>query len=69
VLNYFDKYNNAALKPFLDSGKLKIGELPMGENSAQTHISDDRNDVQNSVFSPQAAKERKVDLIIEKIEK
>src|SRR5690606_21288730 len=51
---------NGELKKFLDAGKLRIVELPIGEAQAPAGISDDYKDPSNSVYSPEASQERKV---------
>jgi hypothetical protein len=58
--NQIKKHNAGDLKNYLDSGKLRIVELPIGESQAPAGISDDYNDPRNSVYSPEASQERKV---------
>jgi len=51
---------NGGLKKYLENGKLKLVELPYGESEAPEGISDDPNDPRNSIYSPEAALQRKV---------
>ncbi|BDS12147.1 hypothetical protein [Aureispira anguillae] len=57
-------YQNGALKPFLDSGQLTIKELPLGEGKAPAGISDDIDDPRNSIYSVEAASQRRVNFIV-----
>lgn len=69
VQNYFENYKNGVLKKYIENNQLNIVQIPLGESFAKTAISDNRKDVQNSVYGPEAAKERKVDLVVENIKK
>ncbi|HIE15604.1 MAG TPA: hypothetical protein EYP69_01635 [Bacteroidales bacterium] len=69
VENYLRKYNNGVFLPYLDTvdskikNKLYIIKNAFGETKAAANISDKRSDLRNSVYSPEAAKERKVQII------
>jgi tetratricopeptide (TPR) repeat protein len=67
LLNYMTNYNGGILKPFFESGKLKLTEVPAGESLAKTNVSDNREDVRNSIYNPAAASERLIELIGVKI--
>lgn len=67
LLNYMKLYNNGKLKAYIESGRIKLVEVPAGESFATNEISDNREDLKNSVFSPRAAKERLIELIGVKI--
>lgn len=65
--NFFSKYNNGFFKPYLEGTApngsciiyedVDIGELPYSK------VSDDLRDKKNSVFSPFAARERKIQIL------
>jgi WD40-like Beta Propeller Repeat len=62
VRNYFANYADGLLRPFMDKGQLKVMEQNFGEMTAQ-HINDDLNDLRSSVYSPAAARERRVEIV------
>jgi len=68
-LNYLKQYQNSAIKKYIDRGLLTIEEVGAGESLAKEFVSDDLNDQRNSVYSPAAALERKIEVIDVKIEK
>ena len=63
LYNYMVSYNGGSLKPYFESGKLKLTEVPAGESLAKTNVSDNREDVRNSIYNPAAAGERLIELI------
>ena len=56
-------FENGQLKSYLDIGKLKIVELPFGENKSQKHVSDNPKDRGESVYSKDAMLERKIEIV------
>lgn len=67
LMNYLRKYHDGVLIPYLEGtapngGKLQFTKVPFGEYTADQTISDDRLDVQNSVFSRGASLERKIEI-------
>jgi hypothetical protein len=65
--NYLKEYDKAAFKPFLDNNnpsgtKLIIQEVPFGEYVANKLVSDNPNDMRNSVYSRVAGLERKIEI-------
>lgn len=62
VLNYLSTFENGVLLPYFENGQLKINELPMGETKASSQVSDNPNDRRQSVYSINAAKERRIDI-------
>ncbi len=66
--NYFETYSGGALLPYLnlnDSstiGKIELVELKIGELTAPKS-SEDLEDLKNSVYSPAAMSERKIEII------
>lgn len=63
VKNYFEFFADGALKPYIQSGQLKISETSFGETTARSGISDDLRDERNSVYHPDAARERRVEIV------
>lgn len=63
VRNHFAGWNGAALEVFLRSGQLKISETSFGETTAGSQVSDDLRDERNSIYSPDAARERRVEIV------
>jgi outer membrane protein OmpA-like peptidoglycan-associated protein len=61
--NYFFHYRDGILLPYVQSGKLILKTVSFGEETAAKNISDSRIDVRNSVYSPAAALERRVEVI------
>ena len=62
VVNYLHKAQGGKLAPYLNSGQLQFHELEFGEHLASKKVSDDRLDKKLSVYSLQAALERKVEI-------
>ncbi len=56
------RWNSGRLLTFINSGQLVITERSFGENTAPTGISDDYQDRKNSVYSPEASRERRVEI-------
>lgn len=63
VKNYFYQYRSGILKPFIDNGSLILKNESIGEETAATTISDQREDTRNSVYNPVAAQERRVEIV------
>lgn len=64
VRNYFRKYNNAALVPYINSGKLSFSEESFGEGRPTAeNISDRLDEPRESVFSIVASLQRRVELV------
>ena len=61
-MNLINSFENGQLKNYLDIGKLKIIELPLGENQSQ-HVSDNPEDRKKSVYSKDAMLERKIEIV------
>jgi hypothetical protein len=66
--NYFLEYENGVFVPFVNNtnpahGNIIFVEEEMGELKANAKVSDKYNDIKNSVYSPLAALERKIQII------
>ncbi len=67
LINYLSLYENGVLLPYINGtaqneAKLEFIKVPFGEYQSAT-ISDDLKDKRNSVYSPGAALERKIEII------
>jgi hypothetical protein len=62
-INLINSFENGQLQSFLDVGKLKIVELPFGENKSNKHVSDNPKDRKKSVYSKDAMLERKIEIV------
>jgi hypothetical protein len=63
VKNELMRYKNGALKPYLQSGQLNIRERSFGELESSEDVLDDLQDERNSIFSVNASKERRVEIV------
>lgn len=63
VRNHFESWSDGILRPYLEAGKLKITENSFGETTARTSISDKLSDERNSIYHPDAARERRVEIV------
>jgi len=62
-MNLIYSFENGQLESYLESAKLKIIELPFGENQSQKNVSDNPRDRKNSVYSKEAMLERKIEIV------
>ncbi len=63
VLNHFRKYQQGVFLPYFNSGKLIITERSFGETTASKDISDSLEDTRNSIYSIEAARARRVEIV------
>ena len=61
--NHFQTYKNGVFVPYLTAKTLIVTERSFGETTASTNVSDDLEDMRNSVYSVGAAKERRVEIV------
>lgn len=66
--NYFTEYQNGVFVPYINNTKESEGSITfideeIGELKARSNVSDDYYDTKNSVYSPSAAMERKIQII------
>ncbi len=61
--NYFFHYRDGALLQYVSNGSLSLKTVSFGEETANKQISDRREDKQQSVYSPAAALERRVEIV------
>ncbi len=63
VMNELEAWQDGSLKKYIDNGRLKISELSLGETASKTGISDKITDEKNSIYHPDAARERRVEIV------
>jgi tetratricopeptide (TPR) repeat protein len=63
VRNHFQLYGAGVFVSYIESGALKITERSFGETTVSGGVSDDLKDLRNSVYSIDAAKERRVEVV------
>jgi tetratricopeptide (TPR) repeat protein len=61
--NYIKTYQNGVFVSYLTSEQLIIEKIPYGESQASQAISDDTNDELGAIYSPKAAKERRIEIL------
>ncbi len=68
LINYLSEYENGRILPYINGtaengAKLEFIKVPFGEYQSVKTISDDIKDQRNSIYSPGAALERKIEII------
>jgi hypothetical protein len=68
LINYLYEYKNGELKAYLDGtaangGKITFEKIPYGESKTSRTTSDDLSDKINSVYSPDAMEERRIEIL------
>ncbi len=61
-VNYLEAYGSGEFKSYIDSKALTFVQIPYGEYTASTLISDNVNDQKNSVYNRKAGLERKIEI-------
>ncbi len=63
VRNYFRKFQNGIFESYIRNGQLKVSTLPLGESAAAPGVSDNARDKRSSVFSLEASRERRAEIL------
>jgi outer membrane protein OmpA-like peptidoglycan-associated protein/tetratricopeptide (TPR) repeat protein len=63
VRNHIAAWSGGALHTYINNGQLLITEAGFGESKAKSGLSDNLFDVRNSVYSPDVARERRVEIV------
>ena len=63
VRNQFTVFGDGVLEQYIRLGRLKISETSFGETTAAGTISDSLKDERNSIYHPDAARERRVEIV------
>ena len=61
--NELRRFENGALAKYIESGTLQVVEISYGEETAAPDISDSYNDKRMSIYSIEASKERKAEIV------
>jgi hypothetical protein len=61
--NHFFEYKNSIFTQYIDSEQLIITERSFGETSSSANVSDALEDLRNSIYSPAASRERRVEIV------
>lgn len=62
VRNEIRRYQGGALVQYLNNGQLKLTERSFGEEMAPDNVSDSAANRSKSVYSPEASRERRVEI-------
>ncbi|MBI5219521.1 MAG: tetratricopeptide repeat protein [Bacteroidia bacterium] len=62
LMNYFMEYKGGLFKKYVDNKQLILEQVPIGKLS-NSNVSEDLKDQRNSVYSPAASLERKIQII------
>ncbi|UTW62309.1 PD40 domain-containing protein [bacterium SCSIO 12741] len=68
LINYFKVYKEGALLPYFETaeegkGHIEIERIPYGESKASAQTSDNLDDKINSVYSPSAMEDRRIEIL------
>jgi tetratricopeptide (TPR) repeat protein len=63
VRNHFLAYQGGVFLPYLEAGTLKVTERPFGDTQASKTVSAALDDLRNSIYHPDAARERRVEIV------
>lgn len=63
VKNEMLNYQGGVLRPFINSGQLQVIDVSFGEELAPSNISDSLGNRKLSIYSPEASRERRVEII------
>lgn len=63
IQNEFKSFRDGILWKYMETGDLVVTEKSFGEETAPANVSDDRQNTRKSIYSPEASKERRVEII------
>jgi hypothetical protein len=63
IQNEFKSFRDGILWKYMETGDLVVTQKSFGEETASPTISDDRKNTRKSIYSPEASKERRVEII------
>ncbi|MCB0639856.1 MAG: hypothetical protein KDC54_24705, partial [Lewinella sp.] len=63
VRNHFEQWRDGVFEPYLQDGQLIISEVSFGETRAAANVRDERAGDRASIYSPEAARERRVEIV------
>ena len=69
LVNYFDEWENGCFREYVLSGMIEYEFVAFGKTLSDGKVSDDPNDPRNSIYSPAASRERRIEIIAVSVEK
>ncbi len=63
IQNEFKSFRDGILWKYMETGDLVVTQKSFGEETAPKNVSDDRKNVRKSIYSPEASRERRVEII------
>jgi outer membrane protein OmpA-like peptidoglycan-associated protein len=63
VRNHLAAFSEGVLLPYIQSGALRLTEASFGETAVRAGVSDNVSDERNSIYHPDAARERRVEIV------
>lgn len=63
MINEFKNFGNGSIRKSLENGQLKLQEVAFGDKSAKSGVVSDIDDLRNSIYNINAARERRVEII------
>ncbi|TNE62783.1 MAG: hypothetical protein EP344_04775 [Bacteroidetes bacterium] len=63
IMNHFEIFDGGIFKPYIDSGQLVLIRVPNGDSKAPKYVNDDPKNRRLSVYSVDASKERRVEVV------
>lgn len=68
LVNYFTEYEGGVFLEYIKSGMITYEFVAFGKTFSAGKVSDDPNDPRNSIFSPAASRERRIEIIAISVE-
>lgn len=68
LVNYFAEYESGMFLPYIESGMITYEFVAFGKTLSDGKVSDDPNDPRNSIYSPAASRERRIEIIAVSVE-
>ena len=69
LVNYFYEWENGCFRRYIESGMIEYEFVAFGKTLSDGKVSDDPNDPRNSIYSPAASRERRIEIIAISVEK
>lgn len=69
LVNFFSEYENGFFKQYIENGQMEYEFVAFGKTYSTGKVSDDPNDPRNSIYSPAASRERRIEIIAVSFEK
>lgn len=69
LVNFFEDYENGFFKPYISNAQITYEFVAFGKTLSAGKVSDDPNDPRNSIYSPAASRERRIEIIAVSVEK